>query len=117
MLVRWPSPCSRSPDTSSQILQWLCTMLVRDSFSPECQKAAVQSLQLLALCEPESASAVRGVIGPAALELILNADAVQAALALSHDRLAHARPRMEAFLSAHRRNMVSGLDGTGHSLS
>ena len=32
-------------------MPWLCTLLTRETYSPECQKAAVQSLQLLGLCE------------------------------------------------------------------
>ena len=34
-----------------ELVPWLCTLLTRDTYSPECQKAAVQALQLLGLCE------------------------------------------------------------------
>ena len=29
-----------------ELVPWLCTLLTREAYSPECQKAAVQSLQL-----------------------------------------------------------------------
>ncbi len=89
-----------------ELVPWLCTLLVRDSYSPECQKGAVQSLQLLGLCDGPPLDAIKATIGDAALGIILDSsDAVQAALALTSEHLAVARPKIEEFLALHRRNV------------
>ena len=41
------------------LVPWLCTLLTRESYSPECQKAAVQSLQLLGICEGDPLEQMR----------------------------------------------------------
>ena len=61
-----------------ELVPWLCTLLTRETFSPECQKAAVQSLQLLALCDGQPLEQLRLYLGPAALKHIVESqDAVQ----------------------------------------
>ena len=87
-------------------MPWLCTLLTRDTYSPECQKAAVQSLQLLGLCDGAPLEQMRTYLGPATLEVLMEAqDATQAAMALTGDALATLHPQIDAFLAVHRRNL------------
>ena len=88
------------------IIPWLCTLLTRETYSPECQKAAVQSLQLLGLCDGEPLSHMRSLLGDHALGIVMDSqDAVQAALALTPQALSTLHPQIDAFLAVHRRNL------------
>ena len=87
------------------LVPWLCTLLTRESYSPECQKAAVQSLQLLGICEGDPLEQMRQYMGDQLLNQILDAqDATQAALALTPESLGILIPQIDAFLAVHQRN-------------
>ncbi len=89
-----------------ELVPWLCTLLTRETFSPECQKAAVQALQLLGLCGGAALDEMSKLLGPQALSVVMDAhDAVQAALSLNVDALRTLHPQMDAFLAVHRRNL------------
>ena len=89
-----------------QLVPWLCSLLTRETFSPECQKAAVQALQLLGLCGGQSHEQMATLLGPRALAVVLDSqDAVRAALALTPDLLSTLHPQIDAFLAVHRRNL------------
>ena len=88
-----------------ELVPWLCTLLSRETFSPECQKAAVQALQLLGLTGSADAEMKR-LLGPQAFSIVMNAhDAVQAALSLNADMLRTLQPQMDAFIAVHRRHL------------
>ena len=88
------------------LVPWLCTLLARDTFSPECQKAAVQSLQLLGLCDGVPLATMRTFLGAQALNTVIDAhDATQAALSLTPEALSVLRPQIDAFLAVHRRSL------------
>ena len=88
------------------LVPWLCTLLTRETFSPECQKAAVQSLQLLGLCEGAPLDTMGTFLGDVALAHIMEAqDATQAALSLSPELLSVLHPQIDAFLAVHRRSL------------
>lgn len=104
---------SRTPEERERcvveldLVPWLCTLLTRDTYSPECQKAAVQSLQLLGLCDGAPLEEMRKLLGERALDLVLEAhDATQAALSLTPDVLSVLRPQIDAFLNVHRRSLT-----------
>ena len=81
-----------------------CTLLTRDTLSPECQKAAVQSLQLLALCDSYLHESLRSYLGSAALGVIMEShDAAMAVLSLTPEVLATLQPQIDGFLAKHRR--------------
>jgi len=88
------------------LVPWLCTLLTRETYSPECQKAAVQSLQLLGLCEGAPLEQMRGYLGQQTLDFVMESqDATQAALALTGPALAILHPQIDAFLAVYRRNL------------
>ena len=63
-------------------------------YSPECQKAAVQSLQLLGLCDGMPLEHMTSLLGEKALSIIVDSgDAVQAALALTPEMLSILHPQ------------------------
>jgi len=89
-----------------ELVPWLCTLLTRETYSPECQKAAVQSLQLLGLCDGMPLEHMTSLLGEKALSIIVDSgDAVQAALALTPEMLSILHPQIDAFLAVHRRNL------------
>jgi len=88
-----------------QIVPWLCTLLARSQTpSPECEKAAVQALQLLSLCAGSIAKDMQTHLGPRAVRHLLDAtDASQAMATMTPDMLTTIRGNIEAFLAEHRR--------------
>ena len=87
-------------------MPWLCTLLTRDTYSPECQKASLQALQLLGLCGGTPYARIEGLLGPPAREVVMGAtDATSAALSMTPEVLATLAPQIEAFLVVHRRSL------------
>ena len=88
------------------LVPWLCTLLTRETYSPECQKAAVQSLQLLGLCEGAPLEQMTNYLGQQALATVMEAqDATQAAIGLTGAALSVLHPQIDAFLAVHRRTL------------
>ena len=88
------------------VVPWLCTLLARDTYSPECQKASLQALQLLGLCGGTPYARIEGLLGPPAMEVVMGAtDATSAALSMTPEVLATLAPQIEAFLVVHRRSL------------
>lgn len=88
------------------VVPWLCTLLARETYSPECQKAALQALQLLGLCGGAPLAQMERLLGASALDLVMSAqDATSAALAVTPEVLATLAPQIDAFLVVHRRSL------------
>ena len=88
------------------MVPWLCTLLARETYSPECQKAALQALQLLGLCGGAPLAQMERLLGASALDLVASAqDATSAALAVTPEVLATLAPQIDAFLVVHRRSL------------
>jgi hypothetical protein len=92
--------------TELEVVHWVCTLLGRETYSPECQKAAAQALQLLGLCGGTPLAQMGALLGEDALRIVMDTqDPVQAALALDKPALGTLRPQIDAVLAVHRRSL------------